>query len=472
MEMSFELNLQQTQKLIMTPELRQAITVLQLSSIELAEFIQEQILENPVLEIEATEDGDVTEENLITAKENRKSEDSEVFDVDWYEYFQDRDIGYIKAPRKETREINCDNFLTKAPTLEEYLLNQLKLSSCSAKEKEITQFIIGNLDRNGYLCISLKEVAEICSCEVSQVEDALKLTQSFDPPGVAAKDLIECLLLQVSRKELDSKLVYFLTSIIKYHLEDIAGGKLLKIAKSLDITLLEVQQFVDYIKTLDPKPGRWFADSEQTRYVVPDVVVEKVEGEYIAIVNDVYVPRLGINPVYKRLLAVDTVDINAKKFIEGKLNSAAWIIRSIEQRRITLYKVVSCIVEFQQGFFDNGVKYLKPLNLKQIARKLKIHESTVSRATNNKYIQTPQGVFPLKFFFASGVDNCSGNSISSESIKKILSEYVNNENSIKPYTDQQLTNMLKSQGIEISRRTVAKYRSELGIVSTSKRKRY
>ncbi|WP_028308021.1 RNA polymerase factor sigma-54 [Desulfitibacter alkalitolerans] len=466
MQMGFELNLQQTQKLIMTPELRQAITVLQLSSLELAEFVQEQILENPALEIETAEDS--TEETVAAAKEEK--EDNEAFDVDWHEYFQDRDIGYVKQPREEAKEVNYDNFLTKAPTLEEYLLNQLKLSCCNAREKEIAQFIIGNLDRNGYLCISLKEIGEMYSYPMSQVEAVLKLVQSFDPPGVAARDLVECLLLQISEKELE--LNSLLTSVIKYHLEDVAGGRLLKIAKSLDITPEEVQQLVDYIKTLDPKPGRWFADSEQTTYIVPDVVVEKVEGEYIVIVNDVYTPRLGINPVYRRLLSADTVDVNAKKFIEGKLNSAAWIIKSIEQRRLTLYRVVNCIVEFQKSFLEKGVKHLKPLNLKQIAEQLEIHESTVSRATNNKYIQTPQGVFPLKFFFASGVDNYSGSGVSSESIKKMLKEFVSNENSAKPYTDQQLTNMLKAQGIKISRRTVAKYRCELGMASTSRRKRY
>jgi len=470
MQMGFKLDLQQTQKLIMTPELRQAIAVLQLSSLELAEFIQEQILENPVLEIEATEDG--SEEISDTAEESKEDGNNEAFDVDWHEYFQDRDIGYIKTFVEEAREINYDNFLTKAQTLEEYLLNQLKYSSCSAEEKEVAQFIIGNLDRNGYLCISLEEIAEICSCDTHQVEAMLKLVQSFEPPGVAARDLVECLLLQVSCKELEFRFADYLTSIIKYHLEDIAGVKLLKVAKSLGITLLEVQQFVDYIKDLDPKPGSWFADSEQTRYVIPDVIVEKVEGEYIVIVNDVYAPRLGINPTYRKLLSADTVDSNAKKFIEGKLNSAAWIIKSIDQRRLTLYKVVNCIVEFQQGFFDSGIKYLKPLNLRKIAERLEIHESTVSRAANNKYIQTPRGIFPLKFFFASGVDNYSGDGVSSESIKKMLKEYIANENSNRPYTDQQLTNMLQSQGIEISRRTVAKYRDELGIVSTSKRKRY
>ncbi|KUO50325.1 MAG: RNA polymerase sigma-54 factor [Desulfitibacter sp. BRH_c19] len=465
MQMGFELNLQQTQKLIMTPELRQAIAVLQLSSLELAEFVQEQIMENPALEIEVAEEN--SEE--VAATETAKDE-KEKFDVDWHEYFQDRDIGYIKAPREEYKEINYDNFLTKAPSLEDFLLTQLEMSCCSTNEKNIASFIIGNIDKNGYLCTTLKEICDMYSVNLDKAEAALKLVQSFDPPGIAARDLAECLLLQISHQELE--LNSLLTSIIKYHLEDIAAGKLLKISKSLDITPEEVQQLVDYIKTLDPKPGRWFADSDQTTYIVPDVAVEKVEGEFIVIVNDVSTPRLGINPVYRRLLSADTVDINAKKFIEGKLNSAAWIIRSIEQRRLTLYRVVNCIVDFQKAFLDDGVKCLKPLNLKQIADQLDIHESTVSRATNNKYIQTPQGVFPLKFFFASGVDNYAGNGVSSESIKKMLKDYVINENSNKPYTDQQLTNILKAQGINISRRTVAKYRSELGIVSTSKRKRY
>lgn len=467
MQMSFELNLQQTQKLIMTPELRQAIAVLQLSSLELEEFVQEQMMENPALEIEGSEE---THEEVSSTKE-----DGEEFDIDWHEYFQDRsDLGFIGSPREESKEVNYDNFLTKAPTLVEHLLAQLKISTCSAKEKRIAEFIIGNLDRNGYLCITLKEISDICGLDIPQIEKVLELVQSFDPLGVCARDLKECLLLQVNDKDLQLKGLSkdLLTLIIREYLEDVADGRLLKIAKELDVSPEEVQQLIDYIKTLDPKPGKWFAGTDQTTYIVPDVVVENVEGEFIVIVNDVNAPRLGINPVYKSLLAVDTVDDNAKKFIEGRLNSAVWVIKSIEQRRLTLNRVANCIVEFQKDFLENGIKSLKPLNLKQIADQLEIHESTVSRATNNKYIQTPQGVFPFKFFFASGVENHSGGGISSESIKKSLQEYFSKEDTSKPYTDQQLTNMLKSQGVNISRRTVAKYRGELNIPSANRRKRY
>lgn len=467
MQMGFELNLQQTQKLIMTPELRQAIAVLQLSSLELAEFVQEQILENPALEIESGEDAN----EGINAEVREEKEDSEKFDVDWQEYFQDgSDLGYVRMPKEEAKEVNYDNFLTRAPNLEEFLTNQLEICGCSPSQKLIAKFIIGNLDKNGYLCVSLNEIGKYCSVSKDEAEKALKLVQSFDPPGIAARNIVECLLIQVNNKKNENKVI--LSEIIKNHLEDVANGKLLKIAKDLQISVEEVQSLVDYIKTLDPKPGMWFGDNEQITYIVPDVVVEKVEGEYVVLVNDVYTPRLGINPVYRKLLGTDTVDPNVKKFIEGKLNSAAWVIKSIEQRRLTLYKVVNCIVDLQRNFLDKGVKYLKPLNLKQVADELEIHESTVSRATNNKYIQTPQGVFPLKFFFASGVDNFTGNGVSSESIKKMIKDYINNENPTKPYTDQQLTNMLQSQGIKISRRTVAKYRSELAIPSTSKRKRY
>ncbi|MEW6621904.1 MAG: RNA polymerase factor sigma-54 [Bacillota bacterium] len=463
MQMGFELNLQQTQKLIMTPELRQAIAILQLSSLELAEFVEEQILENPTLEMNE----EVADEHSAA----QAKEETDKFDMDWQEYFLDgSDLGYIRSPKEEYKEINYDNMMTKAPTLDEYLTTQLEISYCSPKEKKLARFIIGNLDKNGYLCISLKEICDHCKVELSLVERALQVVQSFDPPGIAARNLSECLLLQLKHKGLDSN--HLLKSMVTSYLEDLAEGRLQKIARELGVSIEEVQGMVDFIKTLDPKPGRWFSQGEDTTYIVPDVIVERVEGEYVVLVNDLAIPRLGINPIYRRLMTADTIDESTKKFIEGKLNSAVWVIKSIEQRRLTLYRVVNCIINFQKSFFDKGIKHLKPLNLKQVADQLNVHESTVSRATANKYMQTPQGVFPLKFFFASGVDNYTGNGVSSESIKKMLADYLKTEDLNNPLTDQELTNMLKSHGIKISRRTVAKYRGELGVHSSSKRKRY
>lgn len=465
MRMGFELNLEQTQKLVMTPELQQAIAILQLSTQELTEYIEEQLVENPVLELKE----DSQEE--AHGDHSEDSGEKEEFDIDWQEYFQDEsDLGYIKAPRERKEEVVYENFLSEAPTLQEHLLLQFHLIVKSELQKKIGEFIIGNLDENGYLCTTVEEIAHHFCVDLHQVEDVLQIIQSLDPIGVGARNLQECLLLQVKGRGLENE---YLECLIKHYLHDLGDGKLNKVAKEVGLSVKEVQELMDIIKTLDPKPGRWFASGDSVRYIVPDVVVEKVDNEYVVLVNDVSTPRLGINPLYRTLMKESSkCDSNTRRFIEGKLNAASWIIKSIEQRRMTLYKVVNCIVRFQRDFFDNGVKNLKPLNLKQIAQELDLHESTVSRAISNKFIQTPQGVYPLKFFFASGVGNLSGSSISSHSIKKLLQEYINEENPKKPYTDQQLTNMLKAQGIKISRRTVAKYRDELGIPSTSKRKRY
>ncbi len=462
MQMGFELNLQQTQKLIMTPELRQAIAILQLSSLELVDFIQKQVQENPALEI--AEDENIEETQAATKEETEK------FDVDWQEYFQDgSDLGYTRIPREKYREINYDNFLSKPPTLEEHLLAQLDLFRCTAFERRIAEFLIGNLDKNGYLCVSLEEVVKMCKCEPQKAEAALALVQSFDPSGIGARSLSECLLLQLEHKGLqeDELLKHFIAD----YLEDLAKGGLQKVAQELKVDIGKVQEMVDIIQTLDPKPGRWFADSEQVTYIVPDIVVEKVEGEFIVLVNDVAAPRLGINQVYRKILAGNSVDTHAKKFIEGKLDAALWVIKSIEQRRMTLYRVATSLVEYQREFLEKGVNYLRPLNLKQIAEKLGVHESTVSRATNNKYIQTPVGVFSLKFFFASGVSG-RDDSITSVSVKNIIKKQIDSEDPYKPYTDQEVTDMLAKKGIEVSRRTVAKYRDELGIASSNRRKRY
>lgn len=258
--------------------------------------------------------------------------------------------------------------------------------------------------------------------------------------------------------------------LIKNHLADLASGKITKIANALEVSPKSVQELGDFVRTLDPKPGRKFS-SKEVRYVVPDVVVEKVNGEYIVLVNDVSVPRIGINRSYRQVL-LNQADEEAKKFVENKLHSATYLVRSIEQRRLTLYKVVNCIIELQREFFDKGVKYLKPMTLRQVAERVSLHESTVSRATAGKFMQAPQGLFELKYFFASGVENAGGNMTSSEAIKRTLKDLVEKEDQTNPLSDQKIADYLNSQGVNISRRTVAKYRDELGIPSTTLRKRY
>ncbi|MDN5344670.1 MAG: polymerase sigma-54 factor [Clostridia bacterium] len=455
------LNLEQTQKLIMTPELRQAIMVLQLSTLELAEYIQQELQENPLLEI--GDDGEV-------AAAEEPGEDQGGLEIDWQEYFQDgSDLGYVNGPREEAREWNQQNLVAGQPTLQDHLLLQLKIAAPSAREREIGTFLIGNLDANGYLKISLKEAAAYLKVSPAAVWRVLQLIQRFDPPGVGARSLTECLLIQLRQRDDAPRGA---EKIIRNFLSYVAEGRLGHIARRLNMTLPEVQAAVDYIRTLDPKPGRSFGDSQENRYIVPDVIIERVGSDYVVLVNDLALPRLGINPLYQALMRQEgNCDEATRNFIESKLNAAAWLIRSLEQRRLTIYRVVNCLVQEQREFLDKGLKYLKPLTMRQVAATLGMHESTVSRATANKYVQTPRGVFELKFFFASGIEK-RGGTATAKSIKKMIAEIISREDAANPLTDLQIQELLQRQGIQISRRTVAKYRDEQGIPAAAKRKRY
>ncbi len=470
MRMGYDLNIAQTQKLILTPELRQAITVLQFSSLELASYIEQQLQENPLLELS----DDNGEQNLELLDKDKEDEtgDKREYDLDWELYFQDSsDLGLRCQERKrEQPEYSYENFLSRALTLAEHMLFQLYLSPCTNMERLIAEYLIGNIDEKGYLRMSLEEAAD--RLEVSQIEAAraLLLIQGFDPPGVGARDLQECLMIQYRALGIDNENV---KALIENYLELLARGKITQIAHELGVTVQKVQEAVDILKTLDPKPGRNFSDLGNNRFIIPDIVVEKVEGEYIILVNDVIAPRITINSTYRSVLAKEkSCDSQTRRFVEGKLNAAVWLIRSIERRRLTLYKVANCLVDMQRGFLDYGIKYLKPLSLKNVAEKVGLHESTISRATSNKYIQTPQGVFEMKQFFCTGLHNVTGSTVSSGCIKKILQEIIDGEDCRVPLNDQKISDLLKQKGIKISRRTVAKYRSELNIPAIGKRIRY
>ncbi|HHW92280.1 MAG TPA: RNA polymerase factor sigma-54 [Firmicutes bacterium] len=462
MRMAFRLNIEQSQRLIMTPELRQAITVLQLSALELSEYIEQELLENPLLEMEngTTDDGAAAGEE-------------EPYDLDWQEYFADTsDLGYINrsaAGGTWNPEYSFEHFLSRESTLYEHLLWQLHLNVKDGPKQQLGEFILGNLDENGYLTCSPAELARLQGVTEGEVREVLEIIKTFDPPGVGAADLKECLLLQVKALDIEYPLLELL---INSYLPDLAQGRLMRVAGELGVSVQEIQAAGDILRTLDPKPGRRFGPVPQGTYIVPDVVVEKVGDDYVIIVSDVTSPRLTINSNYRNILQARDAEDQARAYIESKLNSARWLIKSIEQRRITVYKIVETLVQFQRDFFDRGVRYLKPLTLKQVAEVVGVHESTVSRATSNKFIQTPRGVFPLRFFFASGVENTEGSSTSSESIKRMLQELLEREEPSKPYSDQKLADILRERGIMISRRTVAKYRHDLGIPPSNCRRRY
>ena len=471
MRMGYGLHIEQTQKLIMTPELRQAITVLQLSSLELSRYVEQQLQENPLLELR-DDDGEKNFELVDKDNTDAGVEEKKEYDLDWELYFQDSsDLGFSRQERyREQPEYSYENYLFRAPTLSEYLLSQLYLSPCTNGDRAVAEYLIGNIDDQGYVRVSLEEVA--ARMKVSQAEAAmvLSLIQSFDPPGVGARDLSECLMIQYGLLGIDNEIV---KELIENHLEDLAKGKISRIAHELGVAVQDVQKAADILKTLDPKPGRNFSSLNDNRYIVPDVVVEKVEGEYVILVNDVIAPRIMINSTYRSVLSKDKkCDSQTRRFVESKLNAAAWLLRSIEQRRRTLYKVANCLADMQRDFLDCGIKYLKPLNLKNVAEKVGLHESTISRATSNKYIQTPQGVFEMKHFFSTGLNNSAGSTTSSECIKKMLQEMVAGEDSRAPLNDQKISEIFKQKGIKISRRTVAKYRDELNIPAIGKRKRY
>ena len=468
MRMGYGLNVIQTQKLIMTPELRQAITILQLSSLELESYVEQQLEENPLLEVKEEEaERPVAEEKPV---EEEKPEDNS-YDIDWQDYFQDSsDLGLPRSEvRTEQNDYSYEHFASRAPSLIEHLMFQLGVSICTKKQKAIAEYIIGNINHNGYLIYQADNIAKQLGVTEEEVIDALTLVQSFDPPGVGARCLQECLLLQLKFLNIYDPLA---SDIVEKYLPDLADGKYNRMSQQLGVPVLEIQRVADLLKTLDPKPGRNFSGANENRYIVPDIVLNKVENEYIIIVNDVYVPRLSINNTYRAVLNQDKGDNKTRKYVEHKLNAAAWLIKSIEQRRLTLYKVTRCLVDLQRDYLDLGVKYLKPLNLKTVADIVGLHESTVSRATSNKYIQTPQGVLEMKYFFSSGLTNEGGTAISAESIKKTIQEIVIDEDPKEPLNDQQIADIFDRRGVKISRRTVAKYRDELSIPPIRKRKRY
>jgi len=456
LRLGFGLQMQQTQRLIMTPELRQAIAVLQKPVGELGELIEGELLENPCLEVEPKDD---PIETPVPPMEARKLLD--------YLASDDGNGGGGGAVQSGEDDLTFEAYTATVPTLQDHLTTQLYLSGLKTKERQIAEFLIGSLDDNGYLKIELPEVSESFGVSVEQVESVLRVVQSFDPVGVGARSLRECLLLQWATIDDGNPLV---PELIEKYLDDLAAGRIPRIADALGVTPAEVQEAADLVRTLDPKPGRRFG-ADETRYVIPDVVVERVGNEFVVIVNDAPIPKLLVSRQYRNMLDREA-DGEARKFVEEKIQSALWLIKAIEQRRLTLYRVTEAIVDFQRDFFQHGLRYLRPLTLREVAEVVGVHESTVSRATSGKYVQTPQGTFELKFFFSSGVDGGQGEGVAAESVKKLIADLIAKEDANDPLSDQSLTDQLSRQGLRISRRTVAKYREEMGVPNSGKRKRY
>ncbi|MDU4960098.1 MAG: RNA polymerase factor sigma-54 [Sporomusaceae bacterium] len=454
--MEFGLKLDISQKLIMTPQLCQAIAVLQLSSLELAEMVEKEVLDNPVLELEEAA------EEREPAKEETAATQLDKY-LEWDAYFNE---GVYQGACVVEEKRGIDTVAGGGGSLREYLELQLHVTAPGCLREKIGRYLIGCLDDNGYLTISIAEAAAALQSEESTVASVLTLLQNFDPPGIAARDLKECLALQLKQRGVTDPLVW---TIVNSYLPEVGEARLRYIAEQLKVTPREIQQAVDCIRTLDPKPGSAFGGALPA-YITPDVTVERVNGIYAITVNDTQVPRLTINPYYRRV--IDDIDIDAKKFVEGRLNAAVWLIKSIEQRRRTLYNVAEALVDLQRDFFDYGPRQLRPLTMKIVADRLGIHESTVSRATANKYAATPHGLFSLRTFFSSGIAGTEGDTLSAAAVKQAIRELVAAETASRPLSDQAIAEALAVRGAAISRRTVTKYREELGIAASSKRKRY
>ena len=453
MKLGYELTIEQTQKLSMTPELIQAIQILQFNNQELVDYVQNELLENPVLEAEKEYD---TQE--VDIREKIREADYEEESFKQWEYAPDEDDDYT-----------YEQYVSEEDTLTDYLFMQLQFSNLKGRKAAIGKYIIEAVDDNGYLTASVEEIAQAMSAGIEEVEDTLNFIQTFEPVGIAARNLRECLIIQLAAKGLLTDEIEY---IIENMLEDLADNKIAHIAKTLNMKNQEVQQIADLIKTLEPKPGRLFSSGETTRYVIPDIFVEKINDEYVVTNNDTSMPKLMVSSYYNKLSAEADKDEELNKYLNDRFNAAVWLIKSIEQRKQTIYNVASAVVKYQQDFFDKGEQFLKTLTLKQIAEEVGVHESTVSRSINGKYMQSPRGVFELKYFFSSGVTGGDGAGVSSNSVKSIIKEIISGEDPQKPYSDQDMVEILKEKGIDISRRTVAKYREGMNILSSSKRRRF
>jgi len=457
----------------MTPQLQQAIKLLQLSRLELLETINQEIETNPLLdELSSDEVGEergVTEEGSqmeqIATEETAKEPGGD--EMDWEAYVSEYSTGWADTPY-EARELPpLENASAKKTSLYSHLLWQLNMNNFSDIQREIGTYIIGNVDDDGYLKVTVEEICQATGHSREDVEESLHLVQQFDPVGIAARDTRECLLIQAKFQGLEGTIV---ERIIQDFMDKLENKQYDKIAKSLSISVQEVCSAVSVITTFEPKPGRSYNDDE-TIYISPDIYVFKVGEDYEIVLNEDGMPKLKINSYYRGILnGKDPLTENTKQYIQEKLKSAAWLIKSIHQRQRTIYRVTESIVRFQRGFFDNGIAYLKPLVLRDVAENIQMHESTVSRVTTNKYVHTPQGLFELKFFFNSAIEGLTGESVASESVKEHLRNIVKSEDKANPYSDQEIADLLKEYNINVARRTVAKYRESLGILPSRKRR--
>ncbi|KEI93795.1 RNA polymerase factor sigma-54 [Clostridium botulinum] len=457
MNMNFGLSLTQEQKLIMTQQMQLSIKLLQMSTYELQQYVEKEVQENPVLD-----------------SQNIHKEDKGIEDINYKKLikhleYNGNEYGSYSSYNKE-EETSPFNFISNEKSLKEYLQEQIIELNENKYIKSICIYIIENIDDKGYLPVRDEEISEELKVPLHSIEEAIDIVQSLEPDGIGARNLKECLKIQLKKKSINNSKI---CEIIDNFLPLVAENRYNVISKKLSISIKKAQEYGDVIKTLQPKPSRGFYTGDEVKYIVPDAYIKKIDNEYYIIMNEELLPKLTVNSLYKDIVLNDT-DENAVEFVKEKLNSAIFLIKSIENRKSTIYRVLEKILEIQRDYFDLGIKFLKPMTLKEIADSLGMHESTISRAIRDKYINTNRGTILIKDLFTTGItaNNSTGEDISVEFIKREIKELIDKEDKKKPISDQIICNILNNKGIQISRRTVAKYREELGIQSSKCRKRF
>ncbi len=473
MAISQKLHTKLVQKLILTPSLQQAIKLLPMSTLELKDLLNNEMVENPMLEEQPIEEQQAAETQTTEekpAEDKPEPQRGDNWDDADYQYFfgEYLDDGYRPRTPSEVKELPpIENTLSSTSSLSDHLSWQLSLQTEDGLIREIGEAVIGNLDDDGYLVASIDEMAGMGPWPVEDVERVLKMVQGFDPIGVAARDLQESLLLQLRHLGLENTPA---EKIVTEHLRALQNHQIPEISRKLGLSIDDLKEHIEVIRHLDPKPGSRFNPS-QSQYVTPDVYVEKIDDEYVVWLNEDGLPQMRISPTYRRLLDKGTEHgEETRAYVRDKFNAARWLIKSVQQRQNTIYKVARSIVNFQREFLDHGIEHLRPLVLRDVANDIGMHESTVSRVVTNKYMHTPQGVFEMKFFFHSGISSSYGESVSSVTIKQRIKKIIESEDQRKPLSDSKIVSILQREGLVLARRTIAKYREELKIPTSNQRK--
>ena len=480
MALELRQSLKLAQKLVMTPQLRQAIKLLQLGRLELTEALQAEIEQNPMLEevppqleLPVNPDALTAEENIFTAEalitDRVKGDDpATVAEINWEDYSNNFDADFSFAHETPPADAPSQfDFISATPGLDSYLQWQLAHLELTEQDIELIHFIVGNLDGHGFFKADIADICQFCHCTEEEAEGTLRLVQSLDPPGIAARDIRESLLLQLDRLDYYEALPY---RIVEQHMNLLESRNYAQLARETGAPLKKINEAVAIIQDLTPYPGNEFSN-EQTNYVTPDVYIYKIDGEFIIQLNNEGLPQLQVSSEYQQLLKQkNALNPEARGYLRENKRNAEWFIKSIEQRQQTIHKVMTSLLKFQRDFFEKGPGAMRPLILRDVAEDIGMHESTVSRVTSNKYVHTPQGIYELKYFFSTAVATSDGDTVAAEAIKNRIRQLVNNENPVKPLSDNTISELLAEENITVARRTVAKYRDQLKILPVKHRR--